>query len=110
MSDNTNMFTVRKLGGQQLIELNGREIPFVRNYTFAKVAEGLINVQLDFDVGQVNEVDHGEDIVPRSTGNPRADKYLRVIIKATQMIRDARWWQLPRVIKNIRAMFEGVMS
>ena len=108
MSD--NIFTVRNIAGAKIVEINGRELSFVRDYSFTRVARDLYTVELSFDACQVNEVDHGEDVASRSTGNLRADNYLRVIANAYTLIRNARWWQLPRVIKEVRAMLEGVLK
>lgn len=107
---NTNIVTVRNLGGEQVVEINGREVPFVQSISYTDAdtidmqsgqSDKTFRVSLVFDTAQYNEVDHGHDI-PQSTGNPRADEYLKLLGELYALVRDARWWQLPRVIKQVR--------
>jgi hypothetical protein len=108
MDENTNIVTLRTLNnGARIVEINGRELPYMIQFDASPVDPENWFVNIQFHAGQVNFVKHGNDM-PLNTGNPRADKYHKVIAQCFTILRSARWWELPRSVKQVLTLLESV--
>lgn len=109
-SSSTNMVTVRTINGEQVVEINGRELPdvfLIERRDYPDHEDVMVTVQ--FHAAQYNDVKHGDPIA-LNTGNPRADKYLRVIFEAYTTLKEARWWQLFGALRQVRATLATIME
>ena len=112
----TNIVTVRNIGnGAKLVEINGREIPFVVSIAEEDFHGQCSEVTIVLHAAQVNNVGDGEDL-PEHTANPRADEYakrLRVTMLRVQVIRDllarARWYNAWSTVRQVRDLIVEIL-